>query len=370
MGNILVPFVLIRPKEPVPIIQEVEEVVQSGWYILSKRVGTFEEEFAQYCGVKHCIGVGNGLDALYLILRAWIELGELKPGDEVIVPANTYIASILAISEAGLSPVLVEPDERTFTIDPRRVSDSLSSRTRAIMAVHLYGQCCDMEPLWEIAKKHGLKIIEDAAQAHGATYRSLKAGNLGDAAGFSFYPTKNLGALGDGGAITTNDDRLAACIRALRNYGSEEKYVHLYKGRNSRLDEIQAAILSIKLKQLDQDNARRREIASRYLSEIRNPGVRLPYVAPYGEHVWHLFVVRVRDRDRFRKFLFDRGIETAVHYPIPPHKQQAYKEWNHLSFPITEAIHREVVSLPLYPGLQDSDVKHIVGAINEYKDCV
>ena len=353
------------------LLSELKEVASalagSGWYILGDNLQRFEQQFAQYCQVRHCIGVGNGLDALFLIFRAWMELGELAPGDEVIVPANTYIASILAVTEAGLTPVPVEPDERTYTIDPRCVAAAISPRTRAIMAVHLYGQCCDMEPLWDLAQKYGLKIIEDAAQAHGATYRGKKAGSLGHAAGFSFYPTKNLGALGDGGAVTTNDDRLAECVRALRNYGSHEKYVHLYKGRNSRLDEIQAAFLSIKLPYLDANNAQRREIARFYLSEIKNPLVRIPYVADYGEHVWHLFVVRVPDRDHFRRYLADRGIETAVHYPIPPHKQRAYKEWNHLAFPITEAIHREVVSLPLYPGLTAQEVSSIVEHINDYQ---
>lgn len=343
-------------------------VLQSGWYILGGHLAKFEEEFAAYCGVKNCIGVGNGLDALFLIFRAWLELEELQPGDEVIVAANTYIASILAISEAGLTPVLVEPDERTYTIDPEAARRAVGSRTRAIMAVHLYGQCCNMDPLWEIARERGLKIVEDAAQAHGATYQGRRAGSLGDAAGFSFYPTKNLGALGDGGAVTTNDDRLAECIRALRNYGSHEKYVHIYKGRNSRLDELQAAILTVKLRYLDEDNARRTKIAHLYLNEIKNPLVRLPYVADYGTHVWHLFVVRVPKRDHFRKYLLDHGIETAVHYPIPPHKQQAYKEWNHLSFPITEAIHREVVSLPLYPSLDTVSQKRIVEAINAYRN--
>jgi dTDP-4-amino-4,6-dideoxygalactose transaminase len=360
---------LVRIQEPFlhQVLSEASVAVTSGWYILGSSVKRFEEEFATYCTVRHCIGVGNGFDALFLILRGWIELGELAPGDEVIVPANTYIASILAVTEAGLTPVLVEPNQQTYTIDPSCVEAAISPRTKAIMAVHLYGQCCDMEPLWRLAQKHNLKIIEDAAQAHGATYRGRKAGSLGHAAGFSFYPTKNLGALGDGGAVTTNDDRLAECIRALRNYGSHEKYVHLYKGRNSRLDEIQAAFLSVKLRYLDEHNAQRREIAKRYLTEIKNPLVTLPYVADYGDHVWHLFVVRVPNRDHFRRYLADHGIETAVHYPIPPHKQRAYKEWNHLEFPITEAIHREVVSLPLYPGLDIKSIDFVVRMVNSYQ---
>lgn len=357
---------LLRPYHA-ELLGAVEGVLLSGQFILSSNVAQFEFEFAAYCGVKHCVAVGNGYDALALILRGWVEQGVLRSGDQVLVPANTYIASILAISEAGLKPVLVEPNERTYTIDPEAARRAVTDRTKAIMAVHLYGQCCDMEPLWALAKERGLKIIEDAAQAHGATYRGRKAGSLGDAAGFSFYPTKNLGALGDGGAVTTNDDRLAECIRALRNYGSEQKYVHRYKGRNSRLDEIQAAILRVKLRHLDEDNARRAEIARFYLQEIKNPLIRLPYVADYGTHVWHLFVVRVPNRDHFRQFLLDHGIETAVHYPTPPHKQKAYKEWNHLNFPITEAIHREVVSLPLYPSLDRSQQAMIVEAVNAYR---
>lgn len=343
-------------------------VCKSGWYILGEHVRHFEREFASFCNVKHCVSVGNGFDALLLALRGWIELGYLSHGDEIIVPANTYIASILAVIEAGLQPVLVEPDDRTYTIDPKAVARAITPRTRAIMAVHLYGQCCDMQPLWDLAKDNDLKIIEDAAQAHGAVYRGLKAGSLGDAAGFSFYPTKNLGALGDGGAVTTNDDQLAECIRALRNYGSEQKYIHSYKGRNSRLDELQAAILRIKLRHLNKENARRAEIARLYLEGITNPAVRLPYVAEYGTHVWHLFVVRVANRDHFRQFLLDHGIETGVHYPVPPHKQKACKEWNHLSFPITEAIHREVVSLPLYPTLSERDIDTVIEAVNAYDD--
>ena len=342
-------------------------VVNSGWYIRGAACQRFEHDFAEYCGTRECIGVANGLDALTLVLMAWKQLGYLGDGDEVLVPANTFIASILSIVDCGLTPVLVEPVESTFNVDPNRLSDAITLRSRVILGVHLYGQCADMTAISDLARHRGLRILEDAAQAHGATYGDLRAGGLGDAAGFSFYPGKNLGALGDAGAVTTNDPELAQCVRALGNYGSRQKYEHIYQGRNSRLDEIQAAVLSVKLKALDDDNRRRQEIASRYLSEIASPAVKLPAIAPYGVPVWHLFVVRVAERDRFREYLAERGVETAVHYPIPPHHQRAFAEWRALSLPKTEQIHREVVSLPNHPAMSDEEVANIVQIINSYE---
>jgi dTDP-4-amino-4,6-dideoxygalactose transaminase len=340
-------------------------IIESGWYIRGAACRRFEEEFAAYCGVQHCIGVGNGLDALTLILRAWQHLDAVQPGDEVIVPANTYIASILAIIHAGLTPILVEPQESTFNLDPQEVERAISPRTRVIMPVHLYGQCVDMDPLRKLAHDYRLLIVEDAAQAHGALYRGALAGSLGDAAGFSFYPTKNLGALGDGGAVTTNDAALADCVRTLANYGARTKYENEVTGINSRLDEVQAAILSVKLARLDADNARRREIAARYCAEITCPSLRLPYAGTDNGHAWHLFVVRTAERDAFQARLLARGIETAIHYPIPPHHQKALAQLRGLSLPITERIHQEVVSLPLSPVLSDEDVTCVIEAVND-----
>ncbi|MDR0677516.1 MAG: DegT/DnrJ/EryC1/StrS family aminotransferase, partial [Holosporaceae bacterium] len=312
-------------------------------------------------GVKHAIGVANGMDALNLIIKGY----GFSNGDEIIVPANTYIASILAISENNCIPVLVEPDIKTYNINPDLIEEKITSRTKAIMVVHLYGQCVQMEKILDLARKYNLKIIEDAAQAHGAEYNGKKTGNLGDAAGFSFYPGKNLGCLGDGGAITTNDDDLAEKIKALQNYGSCIKYHHLYRGLNSRLDEIQAAVLNIKLPFLDKDNKRRREIAKYYLRNIDNENIILP-VGAEKSHVWHTFVVRVEDRKHFQDYLRLNEILTVVHYPIPPHKQSAYKEWNDLSFPITEKIHREVISLPISPVMTENDVQTVVKVVNAY----
>lgn len=343
-----------------------KRVLESGRYILGAEVEKFEAAFAAYCGTRHCIGVANGLDALTLIFEGYREMGELSPGDEVIVPANTYIASILAVSRAGLTPVPVEPDPASLNLDPERVFPKITGRTRAILAVHLYGTVADMEPLRALAKAHGLKVIEDAAQAHGAAWRGTRTGALGDAAGFSFYPSKNLGALGDGGAVTTNDDRLAETIRALRNYGSSAKNENRFKGLNSRLDELQAAVLGVGLESLEEDNARRRALARRYLAEIRNPSVTLPAAAEDRESAWHLFVVRAPDREALGRHLAGQGIETAVHYPIPPHKQEAYREWNALSFPLTEAIHREVLSLPMGPHLSDAQTDRVIAAVNGY----
>ncbi len=348
------------------IMESLKRVIESGWYILGKEVELFENEFAQYCGAKHCIGVGNGLDALILILQGYKELGIINDGDEVIVPANTYIATILAISKNNLKPVLVEPDIDNYNIDPTKIEERITSKTKAIMIVHLYGQTADMEPIYKIAKKYDLKIIEDSAQAHGALYKGIRTGNLGDASGFSFYPGKNLGALGDAGAITTNDDTLADILKALRNYGSHKKYINQYKGVNSRLDEIQAPVLRIKLKHLDDDNQRRREVAKLYRENIENPKIILPKVITEESHVWHLFVIRTPERDKLQQYLQDNDIQTLIHYPIPPHKQKAYIEWKNFEYPITEKIHNEVLSLPISPIINDIETQKIIEVINQF----
>ena len=343
-----------------------DKIMESGWFIKGEAVKTFEKEFATYCGARHCVGVANGLDALILILEGYKELGIMQAGDEVLVPSNTYIASMLAISKAGLVPVLVEPSISNYLIDTKKIEEKITDRTRAIMPVHLYGQLCDMQPIHALAEKHHLKIIEDAAQSHGALYHGKKSGNLSDAAGHSFYPGKNLGALGDAGAITTNDDHLFAVLRSLHNYGSDIKYKHDFKGINSRLDELQAAFLSIKLKELDTDNEKRRSIADYYLSGIKNEKVILPGFAKREGHVWHLFVVRTQERDAFKKYLAGKEIYTVIHYPIPPHKQAAYKEWNDLKLPIAEKIHAEVLSLPISPVMTEQEAAHVVAVINAY----
>lgn len=344
------------------ISEAIQRVLDSGWYLLGQEGEAFEQEFAAYCGAKHSLGVANGLDALILILMGYRELGVMQAGDEVIVPANTYIASILAISRAGLTPVLVEPDEHTYNIDPTLIEAAITERTKAIMAVHLYGQCADMDPINAIAQKHALKVVEDAAQAHAATYRGRKTGSLGDAAGFSFYPGKNLGALGDGGAVVTSDDALAEAIRALRNYGSHQKYHNKYKGMNSRLDEIQAAILRVKLRYLDADTDKRRKVADQYLSQLSalSSQVSLPHVADYGTHAWHLFVIRHTQREALATHLKEKGIQTMIHYPVPPHQQVAYPELAGLPLPLTEAIHQEVLSLPISPVMPDVDVDQVL----------
>ncbi len=357
---------LINQQYRSEIQSAMSRVFDSGWYILGREVQAFENEFAEYCGVNHCVGVGNGLDALILILQAYKELGIMADGDEVIVPANTYIATILAISKVGLKPVLVEPDIKTYDIDPVFIESKLTRRTKAIMPVHLYGQCADMESIDSIARKYNLKVIEDAAQAHGATYKGNKTGSLGDAAGFSFYPGKNLGALGDGGAVTTNDDKLAETIRALRNYGSHKKYYNLFKGINSRLDEMQAAILRVKLKCLDSENKRRNEIARFYREGIKNNAVTLPQISEHGTHVWHLYVVRTKERDRLQQYLTEKGIQTLIHYPVSPHKQPAYQELNSMSLPITEKIHAEVLSLPMSPVMTEADVASVIEVVNDF----
>ena len=349
------------------LVEAFERVLDSGWYIMGSELKKFELEFANYCGSQHCIGVANGLDALILIIRAYKELGVFKEGDEIIVPSNTYIASILAISANNLVPVLVEPDINTYNLDPAKIEAAITPKTVAILPVHLYGQLCDMEQIVSIANKNGIKVIEDCAQAHGATDSSGKrAGNFGDAAGFSFYPGKNLGALGDAGAITTNDDVLAETVKALLNYGSHIKYQNKYKGINSRLDELQAALLSVKLKTLDQETVIKRDIANRYLTEIKNPKITLPDVNLQDAHVWHLFVIKVQQRDAFQRYLTESQIQTVIHYPIPPHKQAAYKEWNHLSYPISEKIHNEVISLPISAVMTTIEVDTIIAAINKW----
>ena len=352
------------------LIEACTRVIDSGWYIGGNELEQFEAHFAQYCGSKFAIGVANGLDALILTLRAWKELGKLKDGDEVIVPSNTYIASILAITANNLTPVLVEPTIGSYNIDPKKIEQAITAKTKVLLPVHLYGQLAPMPEIIEIAKKHNLLVLEDSAQAHGAQIGGVKAGNWGDASGFSFYPGKNLGALGDAGAITTNNEELASMLRAIRNYGSHEKYKNLVPGVNSRLDEIQAALLDIKLKFLDQETEHRRKIANMYLTEITNLEVSLPLyevdATQYKQHVWHLFVIRTKNREALQKHLADNGVQTLIHYPIPPHKQQAYKEWNDLSYPISEQIHDEVMSLPIGPTLTLEDAKKVAQLCNNF----
>jgi len=342
----------------------VKRVFDSGWYLLGREVEAFESEFAGYCEAKHCIGVANGLDALNLIIRAY----GFGPGDEIIVPANTYIASVLAISENGCTPVLVEPDWDTRLIDVNKIEAAITPKTKAIMVVHLYGRAVDMDVVWDVAKRHRLKVIEDSAQAHGAKYKGMRCGNLGDASGFSFYPGKNLGCLGDGGAVTTNDDELATKIRAIRNYGSDYKYHHIYKGTNSRLDEIQAALLRVKLRHLDEDNAARRSIAERYVNEIKNQLVELPALPTNPEgHVWHVFAVTCAERDRLQRWLEGNGIQTNIHYPTPPHKQGAYSELKDLILPFSEKLHSEILSIPMSPVLTEDEVSYIIKCVNRFK---
>lgn len=335
-------------------------VMESGWYILGKEVEAFEREFASYCGARDCVGVGNGLDALHLILRAY----DIKSGDEVIVPAHTFIATWLAVSYAGATPVPVEPDQRTYNINPALIEAAITPRTKAIIVAHLYGQPADMGAINALAQTHGLKVIEDAAQAHGARYKGRRVGSLGHAAGFSFYPGKNLGACGDGGAVTTNDVHLAETIRALRNYGSRKKYVHDLMGVNSRLDELQAALLRVKLRHLDTWNANRAHVAHTYLSEMvgNDSPVVLPNVPAWADPVWHLFVVRSDRRDALQNHLREKGIETLIHYPTPPHRQAAYR-WDHRSFPITERLHEQVLSLPIGPAMTPAETTAVITAL-------
>jgi dTDP-4-amino-4,6-dideoxygalactose transaminase len=348
------------------IYEAVNRVINSGWYLQGAENTSFESNYAQYIGTKYAVGVANGLDALILILRAYIELGAIGFGDEVIVPANTYIASILAITESNLIPVLVEPDINTYQIDDAKIEVLITPKTKAIMIVHLYGRCAYTETIRQICKKYNLKLIEDNAQAHGCLYNGKRTGSLGDAAGHSFYPGKNLGALGDGGAVTTDNKEFADTVRSLANYGSAKKYVFKYQGRNSRLDEIQAAVLGVKLRHLDADNELRRTVAKRYIAEIKNPVIILPTVDDWTGNVFHIFPVRTKRRDELQKYLADNGVQTIIHYPIPPHKQECYKEWNKLSFLITEQIHTEELSLPLSPVLTDEEVRYVTDVINRW----
>lgn len=364
----------INAQHAVELKEATARVIDSGWYLLGNEVKSFEENYAKYTGTKHCIGVANGLDALRLILRAYIEMGVMSEGDEVIVPANTYIASILAITDNRLKPVLVEPDINTYQIDDSLIEAAITPKTKAIMIVHLYGQCAYTEKIGELCKKYNLKLIEDNAQAAGCVYeggsksltQGLKTGSLGDAAGHSFYPGKNLGCLGDGGAVTTNNDELARVVRSLANYGSGQKYVFEYQGLNSRLDEMQAAILDVKLKYLDADNEKRREVARYYIENIKHSDITLPIISDCNAHVFHIFTIRTSRRDELQNYLTENGVQTLIHYPIPPHKQQAYAAWNELSFPITEKIHNEVLSLPISPVMSDEEVMKVVGFINEF----
>lgn len=342
--------------------------LKSGYYIKGSEVSQFEVSFARYCGTKHCIGVANGLDALTLIFKAYIELGKLKLGDEVMIPSNTYIASILSVLNSGLKPVFVEPDEATFNIAASEIQKHLKPSVKAILVVHLYGQLADMSEINAIAKTNKLLVVEDAAQAHGAVSISeeKKAGNLSDAAGFSFYPTKNLGALGDAGAVTTNDDALAACIKLLHNYGSSKKYVNEKIGVNSRLDEIQASFLNVKLKDLDTQNEKRRGIAKRYLKSIDNPKIKLPFYDFSSNHVFHVFVVRVEDRTHFMNYLDQKEIGYLIHYPIAPHKQAALSLYKSLYLPVAESIHATVISIPMSPVVTNQEIETIINALNLY----
>ena len=344
--------------------QKVKSVLDSNWFILGKEVEEFEKEYAAYIGAKHCIGVGNGLDALHLILAGY----GIGPGDEVIVPANTFIATALAVSYCGATPVLVDADEETCNLDISKIEEKITDKTRAIMAVHLYGQAVDIDKVYEVAKKYNLKVIEDAAQAHNAKWNGKKTGNLGDAAGFSFYPGKNLGAFGDAGAITTSDDELARKIKALRNYGSEEKYKHIYKGFNSRLDEMQAGILRIKLKYMDQWTKERQEIAAYYLEHVKNPRISLPKAPATEQHVWHIFPVFVEDREAFMAHMEARGIKTLIHYPIPVHLQEGYAELGYKEgdYPVAERLAKQEVSLPLWVGMQKEELEAVVEALNSF----
>ena len=346
--------------------QTAADVIDSGWYLLGEKVKQFETGLEAFQEGGNAVAVANGLDALRLIFKAYIELGFMQEGDEVIVPANTYIASILAITDNKLVPILVEPDLNTFNLDLNLIKSKITLKTKAIMVVHLYGSVCWSEGLEVLAKKYNLKIIEDNAQAIGARWNGVRTGNLGDAAGFSFYPGKNLGALGDSGAVTTKDTKLAEAIRTLANYGSAQKYVNQFQGINSRMDEMQAAFLNVKLRYVDSETLRRQEIANYYIANIKNDKIILPNSSEVGEHVWHLFVVRTNDRDALQKYLNEKGIQTLIHYPIPPHKQLAYKEFNVLSLPITEKIHREVLSLPMSSILNDQDLHEICLHINSF----
>jgi len=359
-------FSFVTRKINLELKDAVNSVIDSNWYILGQEVENFEIEFANYLGVKYCVGVGNGLEALYLILRAY----DICKDDEIIIPSNTYIATALAVSHTGAIPVFVEPDELTYNMNPYLIEEKITKRTKAIMPVHLYGQSCDMDTINKIAKKYNLKVVEDSAQADGATYKGRKCGTLGDASGFSFYPTKNLGALGDAGAITTNDADLTEKVKTLRNYGSKKHYYNKYKGINSKLDEMQAAILRVKLRYLDEFNDERKKIAKIYFDKLQNIGLMLPYVPEWANSVWHLFVVRSKKRDELRKYLTSKGIETAIHYPIPIHLQEAYEDFGYRKgdFPITEKIANEILSLPLWVGLEKEIMGKIIKSIKYFNN--
>jgi len=348
------------------IKQAITRVIDSGWYLLGNEVKNFETNYAQYIGTKQCIGVANGLDALRLILKAYIELGVMQEGDEIIVPANTYIASILAITDNLLKPIFVEPDINTYQIDDSLIECAITSKTKAIMIVHLYGQCAYTEKIGMICKKNNLKLIEDNAQAHGCKFKEQMTGSIGDAAGHSFYPGKNLGALGDGGAVTTNNDKLAEVVRALANYGSVEKYVCEYQGLNSRLDEIQAAVLNVKLKYLNTDTLKRREVALYYVNNIKHPDIILPQVNDWDSNVFHLFPIRIKRRNELQKYLTENGIQTLIHYPIPPYKQSCYVEFNDLIFPVTEKIHNEELSLPISSLISLNEIEQVKNILNKF----
>ena len=348
------------------ITTAVNQVLRSGWYLQGEHIALFEKNYAQYIGTKYCVTCGNGLDALCLIFRAYIELGLLKEGDEVIVPANTYIATILSITENHLTPILVEPDINTLEIDEKQIEQAITSRTRAIMLVHLYGRCAYMPFIGDICKRHNLLLLEDNAQAHGCHFGNKRTGSLGNAAAHSFYPGKNLGALGDAGAVTTDNEQLVQTIRSLANYGSTRKYEFSFKGKNSRMDEIQAAVLNVKLPYLDKENQRRKQIAKAYLEGINNPQIRL-IKDNDRDNVYHIFPILCPSRNRLQQYLKDNGIETMIHYPIPPHQQEAYKEWNEQHYPITEFIHQQELSLPCNPTMTDEEVYQIIDSINMYQ---
>lgn len=348
------------------IHEAVNRVVDGGWYLQGEENENFEANYAQYIGVKYAVGCANGLDALVWIFRAYIQMGIMQPGDEVIVPANTYIASILAISENGLKPILVEPNIETYQIDDSKIEAAITGRTKAILIVHLYGQCAYTDRIGELCTKYNLKLVEDNAQAHGCKFHGKRTGSLGDAAGHSFYPGKNLGAFGDAGAVTTNDEELAIIIRAIANYGSTRKYVFKYVGRNSRLDEIQAAVLDVKLKHLDEDIEIRKQVAENYMEHIHNPLIIIPQVRQRDAHVFHIFPIRCSRRDELQQYLLDNGVQTIIHYPIPPHKQECYKGWNNYSFPITEQIHAEELSLPMSPVMERAEIEEVVRLLNKF----
>lgn len=357
----------ITQKYSEEICEAVNRVVDSGWYLQGKENEGFEANYSKYIGTKYTIGCANGLDALIWIFRAYIEMGVMKEGDEVIVPANTYIASILAISENKLRPVLVEPSIDSYQIDEHRIEEAITEKTKAILIVHLYGGCAYTEKIGKICKKYNLKLVEDNAQAHGCLYKGQRTGSIGDVAGHSFYPGKNLGAFGDAGAVTTNDYELAKVVRIVANYGSSKKYVFQYCGRNSRLDEIQAAVLNVKLRHLDEDVTLRQDMAKRYVNEITNPQIILPKVSEWRSHAFHLFPVRCRERDRLQAYLKENDVQTIIHYPIPPHKQECYKDMNNMSYPITEQIHNEELSLPISPVMTSEEVTTIITLLNAWE---